>query len=94
MRSPLPEKSKSRSPMYDYGVKVNSDQPDNKGKFKYRWYCQASDECREAGVFVALAEGATSNAIDHLREKHSLQGKRSATMAANKNEHIKKVSTY
>lgn len=87
-----PPKTTHRSIIYDMGVKlVSTDHGD--GKPKYRWVCMCTEDCQELETRIGMSGGATTNATNHLRDRHNYVGKRSGVMAASKQELADKVCT-
>lgn len=86
----VPPKSANRSVIYDYGVKlISTDHGDDKAKT--RWMCMATEDCREEGTSIAVSELATTNATNHLRDRHNCVGKRSSVAANVKKDLADKV---
>lgn len=73
----------TRSSMYDYGVRVEEIQTDisdmgKKRKVPGRFYCMASQKCRDACVSIKISNLSTSPATEHLQGLHNVVSKRSA----------------
>lgn len=73
----------TRSSMYDYGVRVEEIQTDvsdmgKKRKIPGRFYCMASQRCRDACVSIKISNLSTSPATEHLQGLHNVISKRSA----------------
>ncbi|CAM9864338.1 unnamed protein product, partial [Laminaria digitata] len=66
--SAVPPPSASRSVIYMYGVRASHARKVQKPSGRY--YCLASQSCREAQTFLKLPKGGTSSATDHLGNLH------------------------
>ncbi|CAM9632805.1 unnamed protein product, partial [Phaeothamnion confervicola] len=59
-----------RSPIWHNGVKCI--QEGIHGTTRETWFCLVSAECTAAGVKIAIAPNAASNALKHLRTQHNI----------------------
>lgn len=71
---PVPAPASNRSPIYNYGVKLKTE--DKKGKTVYFFACFGNAKCRDRstkGAYIGLGTSstATSNALNHCKVAHS-----------------------
>lgn len=76
----------SRSSMYDFGVRIEQivqhteevSESGRKRRIPGRFYCMASQRCRDARVAIKVSNLSTSPATEHLQGLHNVISKRSA----------------